>query len=280
MRLMTIPIDVAGTQAALHSYLLDNTPEIDPHRVRPAVVIVPGGGYLETSDREAEPVAMKMLSFGYQAIVLRYTTPAPYPTALLQLAEAMRLVRDHASEWNIDPSAIMVMGFSAGGHLAADFCLEWKSEFLAEQGYTSAEIRPNGLALGYPVISSGKFAHNGSFENLLGPAANDSHARAHVSLEKRVNERNGRDFPPVYLFTTMTDPSVPVENSLMFVSALHGVGVEIEAHFFPSGRHGVSLATRESMYADGTGVEKCVAVWPELFHQWAVDRFENNRPLQ
>lgn len=280
MQLVKTPINASGSRARLYSYLLDNTNEIDARRVRPAVIVIPGGGYQETSDREAEPIAVKMLSYGYQAFVLRYSVPAAYPTALLQLATAIRVVRCNAQEWHVDPAAIIILGFSAGGHLAADFCLEWNEQFLASEGFKADEIRPDGLALGYPVISSGKYAHEGSFRNLLGRRADDPKMRATVSLEQRVNKSNGKDFPPLYLFTTMTDSSVPVENSLMFVSALHSVGVEVEAHFFPSGRHGVSLATRESMYSDGTGVERCVQVWPELFHNWAVERFENGNPLQ
>ena len=280
MRLRSIAIEAGGREARLDAYLLDNTPAIDPNRARPAILILPGGGYAETSDREAEPIAVTMLSFGYQAFVLRYSVaPARYPTALMQVAHAMQWIRTHADECHVRTDAIMVAGFSADGHLATDFCIESSGKALADAGYLAADIRPNGLVLGYPVISSGRYAHRASFDRLLGPGvADDPSALAHVSLELRVDERT--PMPPVFLFHTMSDPSVPVENSLLLLDALHRAGVEVEAHLFPTGRHGVALGSRESMYDDGTGVERCVQVWPALFHRWAVDRFEGGDGLQ
>ena len=266
MKLLHIPIGDAD--AALDCYLLDNTPEIDPNRTRPCIIVVPGGGYLETSDREAEPIAIRMLSYGYQACVLRYSTyPAHYPIALLELAQAMGVIRAHAADWHIDPDQLFVAGFSAGGHLTASLGVAWNTELPEMHGFDAAQIRPNGLLLGYPVISSGDFAHRPSFDRLLGDLRDDTDALAHVSLETRVTH----DFPPTFLFHTFTDTTVPIENSLLLIAALRRANVSVEAHLFPSGRHGVSLGTVESMYADGSGVEECVQIWPQLFRRW-IDR--------
>lgn len=270
MRIMRQPLEsLDGTAAQLEALLLDNTPEIDANRVRPCVLVVPGGGYLENSTRETEPIAVRMLGYGFQACILHYSTaPSRFPTALAELAQAMTIIRANAREWNIDPDAIFVAGFSAGGHLTAHLGAMWNSELLADLGFDASMIQPNGLLLGYPVISSGEFAHTPSFERLLGDAYEDRVQREAVSIEKIVTA----NFPPTFLFHTMTDMTVPVENSILLLAALRRAGVSVEAHFFPTGRHGVSLGTRESMYADGTGVEACVQVWPDLFKDWVERR--------
>ncbi|KFI68565.1 Xylan esterase/lipase [Bifidobacterium magnum] len=270
MRILHVPLEsLDGTAAELECLLLDNTPEIDADRVRPCVVVVPGGGYLENSAREAEPIAVRMLSYGFQACVLHYSTaPSCHPVALAELAQAVALVRARAGDWHIDPRAVFVAGFSAGGHLAANLGAAWDGPMLASFGFDAQTIRPDGLMLGYPVISAGSFAHTPSFKRLLGERADDDAARAAVSIERLVTDA----FPPTFLFHTMTDATVPVENSILLLQALRCAGVPVEAHFFPTGRHGVSLGTEESRYADGTGVEPCVQVWPNLFRDWVRRR--------
>lgn len=270
MRILHEPLaSLDGTPAELECYLLDNFPEIKADRRRPCVLVVPGGGYLERSPREMEPIAVRMLGYGFQACVLHYSTaPSRFPTALHQLAQAVAMVRAHADDWHVDPRAVFVAGFSAGGHLVADLGAEWDGALLAGLGLDAAAIRPDGLMLGYPVISAGEHAHAPSFERLLGERAGDPAARDAVSVELQVTAA----FPPTFLFHTMTDMTVPVENSILLLAALRRAGVDVEAHFFPSGRHGVALGTRESMYADGTGVEECVQVWPDLFRAWVERR--------
>lgn len=140
---------------------------------RPLVLVCPGGGYVGTCDREGEPLAMQFLAMGYHAAVLKYScAPAVFPTALAELACSVRLIREHAQEWHVEPRKIIVLGCSAGGHLAASLGVFWKRDFLAQ--FLGAEdcdrsvFRPDGMILCYPVITSGEFAHRGSFENLLG----------------------------------------------------------------------------------------------------------------
>lgn len=108
---------IDGSTATFVGYCLDNSSEIDPNRKRPSVLVIPGGGYEMTSDREAEPIAMQFLAAGFNAFVLRYSVkPSIFPVALLEAAEAMRRIRTHADEWHCDADAIAVIGFSAGGH--------------------------------------------------------------------------------------------------------------------------------------------------------------------
>lgn len=299
MRIETIQIEIekngvfkkTDSRAKLTAYLQDSGEGCRVQK-RPAVVICPGGGYEFCSFREGEPVALELLSKGYQTFVLHYSTaPDCFPTALLELAGATAMVRLRAAEWNIIPDQVAVMGFSAGGHLAACLGVFWNQEFLSslvkrqvqfpagdnfrKDGTIFSEsslddisllIRPDRLLLGYPVITSGEYAHRGSFEALLGDMAGEEREEFQelLSLEKQV----GSHVPPVFLWHTFADTSVPVENSLLFLSALRKAGVSMEAHLFPKGRHGLALADErtDKELSDGRGsyVEECCRPWVEL----------------
>ena len=105
------------SEATLTTYVIDNSEEMEQDRLRPAIIICPGGGYEFLSDREAEPIAIKMMSFGFQAFVLHYSIkPHVYPLALQELAASVQLIRQNHSQWHVDPEKIIVAGFSAGGH--------------------------------------------------------------------------------------------------------------------------------------------------------------------
>ena len=141
---------IDGSTATFVGYCLDNSSEIDPNRKRPSVLVIPGGGYEMTSDREAEPIAMQFLAAGFNAFVLRYSVkPSIFPVALLEAAEAMRRIRTHADEWHCDADAIAMIGFSAGGHLAANLATSASDDVLAAHGYDADAVRPNGLMLAY-----------------------------------------------------------------------------------------------------------------------------------
>jgi Esterase/lipase len=259
---LTTPLSKTAT---LTGYILDNSPEMDPNRRRPAVLILPGGGYEFLSDREAEPVAIQFAARGFQAFVLRYSVaPARFPVSLLELAQAMTTIRQHAAEWHVAPDQIVVQGFSAGGHLAASLAVFWHSELLQKYGFEPAAIQPNGLSLAYPVITSGEFTHEGSIKALLGDESNDPVKRALVSLENQVTAVT----PPTFLWCTYTDGLVPMENSLLFAGALRKAEVSCELHIFPEGGHGLSLANAETQHVSGTGIQPQVAVWPDLFTAW------------
>ena len=158
-----------------------------------------------TSDREAEPVAIQYIAKGYQAAILRYSVkPAKYPLALLQLAKAVAHLREYADEYHIDTEKIVVQGFSAGGHLACSLGVFWKKPFLSETlGVSAEQIRPNGMILCYPVITSGEYAHRGSFEALLGEDAYDPEKRKEQSLELQVTKDTLRLFYGIQNRTTV-----------------------------------------------------------------------------
>ena len=260
-----ILLSVPGGDAELTAYVPDNSPEINPDRTRRAVVMCPGGGYCFTSDREAEPVALQLLAADLCVFVLRYAvTPARYPAALTQVAAAVKYVREHALQYHVQPDKVAVMGYSAGGHLAASLGVRWQESWLAELLETKAEnLRPDGMVLCYPVISGGEFRHQGSFENLTGsddPAEWEKH-----SLEKLVTEKT----PKAFLWHTFNDATVPVENSLLFFSALRRCGVASELHIYPDGVHGLSLATELTMTLNRPDLLRPeVAVWLEMAIRW------------
>ena len=176
-------------------YILKNYDEYCKDRKRPAVIICPGGGYFYTSDRETTPMAMEFLAAGMCAFVLRYScAPSRFPTALVELATAVKLVRQHAEEWNIDPDKIIVQGGSAGGHLTASLGVFWNHEVLRSRGFQGEEHKPNALVLAYPVISGTSHPHVDSFKNLLGDEFSDEMLEF-LSLEKHVS----KDTPPSFI---------------------------------------------------------------------------------
>lgn len=254
--------------ARLTCFIKDNT-DGKPDARRKAVIICPGGGYEFCSTREGEPAAFQFLAMDCQAFVLHYSTdPGIFPEALCELAAAVALIRRQADVWHIDPDGICVCGFSAGGHLAASLGVFWNRDFLRERlGLEPEEMRPNGLILSYPVISSGEFGHAASFDNLTGNGISE-YSREFLSLENQVGEQ----VPPVFMWHTDTDKTVPVENSLLFAWALKKARVSLELHIYPMGRHGLALANEETdkVSDDGRGgyVVPCCQSWIELVESW------------
>ena len=265
-------IRVPGTlpDTYLETFFLSVTDKFSVQE-RPLILVCPGGGYNHTSDREAEIVAMQFNAMGYHTAVLRYScAQARFPTALLELTRAVAYMREHAKEYCIDPERIAVLGFSAGGHLVASLSLFWNSEWFAkireENGVnlTPEQIRPDGLILAYPVITSGEYAHRGSFDDLLGEArCKDPFWLEKMSLEKQ----DVTDVPPVFMWHTSYDNAVPLQNSLYFATELIGAGKPVEYHIFPGDVHGMSLAdwrTRSEVRIMDTPAVQ----WIELAHTW------------
>lgn len=274
----TFPIQVEGSlpDTKLITYIQDYYEEIDI-RTRPLVLICPGGAYAYTSPREAEAFAMQFLAMGCHAAVLKYScAPAVYPTALTELATSIALIRRNALEWHVDN--VIVLGCSAGGHLAASMGVFWEENFLAEavgiKGSDHSLLRPDGMILCYPVITSGEFAHRGSMDNLLGPErCKDEEWLDKMSLEKHVSSKT----PQAFIWHTFTDGAVPVENSLMFVSALRKAGVNTEFHMYPVGGHGLGLANHLTQNLAGTAIQKECTTWISLAKTWIENHFVHTR---
>lgn len=266
-----LAIDDTTEEAVLTTYLLSRYEDV---RMEPApfVLICPGGGYEFLSNREAEQFAIQWNSRGCHAAVLRYSVaPETFPTALLQLALAVWLVRENSEDWGINPRQIFLEGSSAGGHLAACYGVFWKKPYLLEalgiEAGEAEKLRPAGLILNYPVISAGEYAHEGSFQNLMGEAAADEKRRAELSIEKQVNA----DMPPTFLWHGGEDASVPPENSLLLAMACRRMGVPVELHLYMKGGHGLGLANELTQAADGYGIEPSCESWMELAYIWMME---------
>ncbi len=269
MRVEKSEIVCRGKRAILTGYIREEI-QARKGRKRPAVIICPGGAYERCSDREAEPAAVQFLAMGSHCFILDYSIKdAPFPTALLQLAKAVAYLRTHAQEMELDEDQITVCGFSAGGHLAASLGVFWnREEVYKEAGAECGEdIRPDRLILSYPVITSGPYGHQGSFRNLLGSSYGEEHMMELVSLEKQA----GPHVPPVFMWHTDEDQTVPAENSLLFAMALRKAGVSLEYHIFPHGRHGLSVATEDSAKEEAGYVEPCCQQWIPLVKEWLGD---------
>jgi len=213
-----------------------------------AVVIMPGGGYgILAIDHEGYQVARWLNGIGVAAIVCKYRVSAKepgtyrYPVPLLDARQAMRLTREHAAEWGIDPQRIGVMGFSAGGHLASMVATMAADSVPGEpeSARPDAPHRADFAVLVYPVISlHAPFAHRGSGDNLLGTQANDSLRRAY-STELRVTKQT----PPTFLVATQDDDVVPARNAMAFYDAMISNGVPGELHIWQTGGHGFGMIT-------------------------------------
>ena len=230
---------------------------------RPGVIVVPGGGYNFVSPTEGETVALKFYEKGYNAFVFSYTTN-PLMTMPLQrqpmkeLSRAIRFLRAGAGDFHLDPDAVILCGFSAGAHLCGSVLVH--PEDVPEENipYRDYPARPDAAILAYPVITSGEYAHRGSFRALLGAdiyEREDDEAKEmlrYFSLEEQVKE----DTPPCFLWQTVTDESVPVQNSLLFAESLLNKKVPFALHLFSEGIHGLSTADED--WAEGrVGDEHC-----------------------
>lgn len=264
MQCEKIPIGSRG--AVLHTYFLDGSPEMPSGDKRPCIVICPGGAYRFTSDREAEPIALSFAARGFHVCVLRYPCApgAHFPDALCALGGAVAWVRANAARYAVDPRQISVCGFSAGGHLAASLGVYWGEPFLADlTGVAATDMRPDKMVLCYPVITADEYAHKGSIDNLMGEDS-DAPRRKIASLEQHVKPTT----PPAFLWHTLTDPAVPVENTLLFAAALRKAGVPFELHVYSIGGHGLALATPLTANREGHGVQPECAGWLDLAADW------------
>ena len=251
MQLKQLELAGGGT---LTVYLRDCCERMPNVFDRPLVLVVPGGGYTHVSAREGDPVALQFAAAGYHAAVLTYSVGegARDHQPLRQLRAAIGLLRQNAERWGILPDRIAVCGFSAGGHLAlSGAVLDCPGEA------ADRSRKPDAVLLAYPVITAGEYAHRGSFMQLSGSEDRAEHQR--FGLEGKITP----DTPPVFVWHTMEDATVPVENTLLLLAALRKNHVPCEAHLFEKGVHGTSISTAEVDAAD-----RHRARWVTLCLEW------------
>jgi acetyl esterase/lipase len=223
-----------------------------------AVIVLPGGGYHAlATNSEGRQVANFLNSMGIAAFVLQYRLGPRYhhPVEIEDAQRAIRTVRSHAGEWHIAPNRIGVMGFSAGGHLAATASTHFDSgKADASDAVDRVSSRPDFSILCYPVISlTEAWTHQGSRLNLLGENPAPELART-MSMENAVTAQT----PPTFIFQTNADTTVPAENSVYYYLALRKAGVPAEMHVFENGPHGVGLSMNDPALSE----------WPKLLVNW------------
>lgn len=232
------------------------------HATGEAVVICPGGGYRRLAyNWEGTDIARWFNSKGIAGIIVKYRLPVssgqvvPHQSPLMDAQRAVRLVRYHTEEWNIDPDRIGIMGFSAGGHLASTLGTHSdRGNPDAADPVEKISCRPDFMVLVYPVITMTRpFMHHGSRDALIGEKPETKLAE-YYSNELQVRE----DTPPTFLIHAGDDKGVPVDNSIVFYEALLKKNIPAEMHIYPEGGHGFSLAISKEHLSN----------WPDLCIEW------------
>jgi len=230
---------------------------------RKAIIVCPGGGYTFLSEREGEPIALQYFAAGLNAFVLRYSIKenAQDCAPLIEACLAIKYLRDHADELYVDPDSIFIVGFSAGGHLAAWAGTMWHSPKVAAHldGADPKLCRPTATIPCYPVISSD--LNGRSFFILSG---NGKESPEHFSLEKLVDERTA----PSFLWHTAEDSVVNVMHSILYAQALSRHNIPFELHIFPNGPHGLALANKETWIGNPSYDSPYVEPWVEMSIRW------------
>ncbi len=233
---------------------------LEGEKIRPCIIVYPGGGYTHHGSNEQGNIALWLNSIGFHAFVLEYRfSPYNYKVILQDALRATRLVRYNAKKFHIAPDRLGVLGFSAGGHLASMSALRHTDAVLfPDDPVDKMSSRPDLAVLCYPVLSFEQFAHASSARHFL----EEEYSRENLhkfSAETNVNH----DAPPMFIWHTVEDQAVPVENSLVFAAELQKNRIPFALHIYQNGLHGLNLA------AD----TKQTFMWTEECKHWLYDNF-------
>ncbi|MDR2771262.1 MAG: alpha/beta hydrolase [Clostridiales Family XIII bacterium] len=233
-------------------------PFLTGEKGRGAVIVCAGGGYMIHAEREADPVAVWINRCGVNAFVLRYRLlPYRFPAMLLDAQRAIRLVRHRAAEWDIDPRHIGILGFSAGGHLAALAATRFDAgDKDAADAAERLSSRPDLLASCYGVNSLAHISKD-FMRKLSGKGEPTREELCGMDPSANVSAKT----PPAFLWHTAGDDRVSVRSSTDFAAALTEHGVPYSLHIFPHGGHALGLAEGVPLTED----------WPELLNRFLLD---------
>lgn len=293
---------VGNYHAEVTAFLGDSGVEVE---AKPAVVICPGGSYMYVSKREAEPAAYEFLAQGYQVFILRYSTigtrleaegkeatrdemykiaaglepeeilGSEFPNPLIELALTMTHIRENIHEYNVDADNIGVLGFSAGGHLAASLGVHWNQLWLSERvGKESRWYRPNFQVLSYPIldydlnriIAEERGIGDPKYMSMASRMVFGQAIEADTLDKATVKNYVSENTPPTFIWHTGEDKLVFIKNALDFADALERHNVPWELHTFHKGDHGLSTATKITGKVN-THVQK----WVPLMFEWLED---------
>jgi len=295
----TITLYENRPDVTLTPYILSDSPELLNGKKRPAVLVCPGGGYLNCSDREAEPVALRFVAMGYHAFVLRYSTyhggkpgfvanpqemqvnpNCVYPAPMRDIGKAFLTLRACADEWLVDVDKIALCGFSAGAHNCAMYSVYYQDPIIYEFfGQEPDAFKPAAAILCYgigdfhlmvqgysePMLQAIASAANFAY---LGTRSPTKELLDTVSPALHVTQNT----PPTFLWATAADALVPVQNTTRLANALAEAGVPFEVHIFEKGEHGLSLAD-PSTAGSLMQVDADAAKWIGLAEAWLKKRF-------
>lgn len=277
-----------GRHATMTAYLQNPEISFGQTTTFPGLIICPGGAYLIHATKEAEPVAMEFMARGFNCFVLKYSTvfdrhhpekepdkDLRYPTPVLELMEAIHLIRAHAKEWHVDANNLFAMGFSAGGHVCASVGTRWKDPNLISQldfipG--NDELRLKGIVLGYPMLA----ANTSSFSSSVSPADQKDVSQVlwgtstptkeqfdSVSLTRYIDKNT----IPAFIWHTIDDDVVDSINSLEFIQKMMEAGNDCELHMYREGGHGLGLAKQNPTVSD----------WTNQAERWMKEQISKER---
>ena len=252
MKMIHIPVP-GYPEATLEGYILDCELALGQNYARPAIIVLPGGGYAYCSPREAEPVALRYAASGFHAFILRYSTgwDAADFSPLKEASWVIGHLRENAEAWHIDPDKIAVCGFSAGGHLAL------ASGLLGDN-------KPNAMILGYPAVNIPNFPGvNFMLQLLTGRKEVTDEDAAYFSLENHITKNS----PPAFLMATAEDMLTGF-GALPVVRKYSELGLGYELHIFQHGPHGYALADETSADGSSRYLNPAFAQWHGLSVQW------------
>ena len=282
------------------TYIQDGQIYHQVYRKKPAMIICPGGAYLIHATREGEPTAVTFMEKDFQCFVLYYSVgtdrehpekgvdpAAAYPIQALQLMETVHMIRTHAEEWHIDVDSIFVIGFSAGGHVAASLGTRWNDpKLLNDLDFKpeGAALKPAGVLLAYPMLrlNSRSFMEASAertaventalmYQTLFHTDTPSETEKTSVDLIRYVSE----DTAPMFLWNCMDDPVVDPGHALDFVRECHKKNVACEYHLFDHGGHG--LASNNALTTmEEDEIDPGISQWIQLALAW-IRRRRNER---
>ena len=266
----TIPIS-EDKSVSLTAYVHDDIHTCGTEKGRPAIIVLPGGAFSFLSPFEAEPVALTFLQKGFNTFVLRYTVgdDCRYPEVLIEVSSAIKMVRDKAAEWNINPQRVSLMGFSAGACLAGISATQWNAPGISRALNTSPEyIRPDAA-----VIAYGCWDNSGTIWN--DPAfVNPNASQFPKSCPPQLDLINyvGDHVCPLFIWHNQKDKYVPVRNCLMIAEEMCRLEIPVELHLYTGGEHGMSVAN-QLCYRDEENKRLIednpnVSMWVDMCTNW------------
>lgn len=237
-------------------------------KLRPGLLVLPGGGYSFCSPREAEPIAFRFLSEGFNCFILDYTSFQKYPVPHLEAAAAINYIRKHEKAFDLIENSLSIIGFSAGGHLAGSYGYLYP-ELARELKYDPSVLKPRALVLAYPVTLMNEFTHQETKQIITG---GDEKIIEKLDIPSHIT----KDYPPTFVWATKDDEMVPVNNSLVLEKSLKNQQIPHKCLIFESGRHGLSVSNR-SVYTkqDFTENMKDVRDWASAVSDFIFELIDN-----